>query len=403
MLEKIKKKSFLKIIYVGSGNAFNAALGFLFLGAAAKMLPLEQFGKYALLSALLISLAKIMDFGTNSIFVAKSITEDDTKLKNHFVSLKLILFIVSFIVSLLALHFLDLLTFKIILVFTAGLIFYGINFTLFGFYQKVENYTMLIFLNTVPALVKGTYAILIFLGFLKLDFVQFFQIFSLAIGPSALLFAFLPKEFKNINLDFSFVKQYLKQAFSPGVSQLISEGIPAVNNSLAKIFTNFGSVGIYSLADKISSAFALVSFTIFTVLLPQNASRKKGKEGYDYLETVLLSIGVLILAFFTIIFSKYLIPLVFGAKFDQSLDLLNILVLANAIGAIHVFLENYFYVENKTKYLAYISSGKLVMLILFSIVLIPIFSLKGLAWAQLLAATITLGVVATMISEKKPT
>ena len=381
----------------------NAALGFVYLSVVARALEVDQFGRYALLVSLLIFLSRVMDFGTNSTYVAKSIATQDKSLTNHFISTKIILFIVSVIISLVLLFVFNLNSTAIVIAFVLGLLFYGINYTLFGLFQTVEKYTMLILLNSIPALIKGIFALLIFFGYVEFSFTNFFMVFSLSIGPSALLYFFLPADLKAVKLDFSKIKETIREVLSPGVSQLINEGFPAVSNTLARIYSNFTSVGIFSLADKISSAFVLVSFTIFTVLLPKNAQRKKENKGYDYKETIFLAVGVLALSIFTIIFAKFFIPWFFQNKYNESLSLLNIMVVAGAISAVHTFMENYFFVENKTHYLAFISGGKLALLLLLSIILIPILSLRGLAFSHLISATATLLVMIVLMSKKKPT
>jgi len=387
------RKSFVKISYVGIGNMFNAALGFIFLSVVARSLTVDQFGRYALLASLLVSLSKILDFGTNSNYVAGAIATQDKKLMDYFISIKVVLFFVALVASLLVLYLFKLNSLTIIITFILGLVFYGINYTLFGLFQKIEHYTALILLNTIPALIKGLFAALIFFQYVSISFENFFMVFSFSIAPSALLYFFLPNEIKSFRFDFTKVTSTVKKALSPGVSQLINESLPAVSNSLAKIYSNFTSVGLFSLADKISGAFVLVSFTIFTVLLPKNALRKREKQGYDFTETAVLSVGVLLLSFVTIVFARYFVPWFFQNKYDASLSLLNILVFAGALGAVHTFMENYFFVEGKTRYLAYISGGKLVSLLILSAILMPIFSLTGLAYAHLLASIITLGAV----------
>ncbi|MFC1756060.1 lipopolysaccharide biosynthesis protein [Patescibacteria group bacterium] len=397
------KKSLAKISYVGLGNMVNAALGFVYLSIVARALAVDQFGRYALLVSLLIFLSKIMDFGTNSTYVAKSITTQDKSLTSHFVSVKVVLFLVSTIASLILLVLFKLSSLDILFTFLLGLFFYGLNYTLFGLFQRIERYTILIFLNSIPALIKGLFAVLIFLGYVEFSFVNFFMVFALSIGPSALLYFFLPDDLKKIKLDFSKMGATIKEAVSPGISQLINEGFPAVSNSLARIYSNFTSVGIFSLADKISSAFVLVSFTIFTVLLPKNATRKKEKKGYDYKETLFLAVGVLFLSIFTIIFAKFFVPWFFQDKYNESLGLLNVMVVAGALSAVHTFMENYFFVEDKTHFLAYISGGKLALLLLLSVILIPALSLRGLALAHLIAAATTLFVMVYLMSKTKAT
>lgn len=401
MFKKLFRKSFVSISLVGIGTVLNAGLGFLYLSSVAKTLPLEEFGKYALLASLLVSLSKILDFGTNSLYVAQAITHDDKKLTDYFNSNKILQLLIAIPVSFLILFFFKLTTAQILLIFFAGLFFYGINYALFGIFQKEENYLMLVLLNTMPALVKGGFAALILLGAVNLEFTQYFTVFALSVAPSALLFFALPERYKNFSINFSRAKRTLKEALSPGISQLISEGFPAVGNSIAKISLGFSDVGIFSIADKISSAFVLVSFSIFTVLLPKNAARKRDKQSYDYTETLTLSAGVLLLSVVAIAIARVFIPWFFENKYDESLNLINLLVFSGALGSIHAFMENYFYVENKTKYLALISGGKLLYLVVLSAVLVPIMQLQGLAIAHLTASALSTATVFYLVFRKK--
>ena len=61
-------------------------------------------------------------------------------------------------------------------------------------------------------------------------------------------------------------------------------------------------------------------------------------------------------------------------------------------------MENYFYVEGKTSYLAFISIGKIILIILLALFLVPQFSLIGLAWSQLLASIVALAVVSYLVA-----
>jgi O-antigen/teichoic acid export membrane protein len=323
--------------------------------------------------------------------------EEDHTLLNRFLSLKLLLLAVTVPISLVILYFFKLAIPIVLLTFVLGLVFYDINYTLFGLFQKLENYTMLILINLLPAVIKGIFAYFVFTRTFSFNIYYLFMVFSFSIGSSAITYFFLPRHLKKLDFRFSNVKTFFHETLSPGISQLITESFSAISNSLAKIFSSYAGVGIFSLADKISSVFVLISFTIFTVLLPKNTIRKREQKGYDYGETVILSIGVLLLAFVTIISARFFIPWFFENKFNDSLQILNIMVFAGAVSAIHTFMENYFFVENKTNYLAFISGGKLILLVLSALILIPLFSLTGLAWAYFISAGITLGVVSAMV------
>lgn len=397
MIDRLKSQSFLNISYVGFGNVLNAALGFVYLTAVAKYLSIDDFGKYALLASFLVTLSKLLDFGSSSTYVAKSLKEQDRSLLNRFLSLKIALLIFTIPLSALILSFFNLASPVVLITFILGLIFYDINYTLFGLFQRLENYTILILINLLPAAIKGIFAFFVFTKAYNFNINHLFMVFSFSIGSSTLAYFFLPENLKKLEFQFSEIKSFFRETLSPGISQLITESFSAISNSLAKIFSSYAGVGIFSLADKISGVFVLISFTIFTVLLPKNTIRKSKKEGYDYGETIILSVGVLLLAFFTIIAARFFIPWFFENKYNQSIQILNIMVFAGAISAIHTFMENYFFVENKTNYLAFIASGKLVLLVLLALILIPLFSLNGLAWAYLVSAGITLGIVSAMV------
>lgn len=395
----MEKKSILSISYVGIGTAFNAGLGFLFLTALAKTLSVEEFGKYALLSSLLVAISKILDFGTTSLYVSKSITQEK-ELKSVLVSTRIILFLISLPISILALVLLNLATAPIFLIFLSGIIFYGLNYTIFAFFQKEQDYLALILINLIPALLKGLFAALLFFRITTLSVEQAFMIFAFSIGLSLILYFFLPAKYKYTKFSLLGVWDFLKQTLSPGTSQIISDSFSAIGNSIAKITTNLTSLGVYSMADKISSVFVFVSFSIFTVLLPKNAQREKDNKKYDFKETAFLATGVFVLATFIVFAARFIVPWFFENKFNDSLPVLNILVFASAIAAINMFMENYFYVVGKTNYLAKIALTRLGFLFIFSALLIPFMAIKGLAMAQLLAALINLLIVIYLI--KKP-
>ncbi len=384
------ERSLQKIILVGAGNVFNAVLGFTFLSMVAKTLNLESFGKYALITTLLVAVSKLIDFGTNSVYVAKAISTSDNSLTDTFYTLKIVLLLISVPVSIILLNILKLGNPNLLTLFLLGLFAYAINYTLNTFFQKMERFAHLVSLNTLPALVKGTFAYLILSGKLELNLDQVFAVFSLSLFSSVLLIFLLPKEYKKFKIDFSKVKDFIKESTPAGISQLIYEGWPSIANTIAKIARDFSNVGIFSIAEKIANILALASISVFTVLLPKNARRKKRREGYDFKEIFVISMLILIVAFFGVFASKFFMSKFFGEKFAESLPLLGFLIFASAFTSIHTFMEHYFFIEEKTNYIMYINVGRLFIFLGLSWILIPTLSLKGLALANLLSAFVAL-------------
>jgi O-antigen/teichoic acid export membrane protein len=398
----VLKKSLLKISFVGFGNFLNAGLGLMFIAALAKSLSLEDFGRYSLITSVLVLIAKLTDFGTNSLFVAKSIKEDEHA-ADKFVSLKLVLLAVALPIAFAILYFFGFHNWQIILLFIGGICVYSANFALFGFFQKLERFSFVILVNAIPAIIKGILAPLIFFSFINISFIGGVAIFVLSVIPSILLYFYLPGSLKKFNLSLTGIKEVFFETLPAGVSQLIAEGWYAIANGIAKIAQGFADVGIFSLAEKISTVFSLISLSIFTVLLPKNARNKKDNLGYDFLETILLGLGIVGLSFLAIFGAKVGVPIVFGDKFSRSLILLDILIFSSAITAIHTFIENYFFVESKTHGLFYISTAKLAVFLTGAALMVPALGLLGLAYAQLTAsiAALTASILFILRANKK--
>ena len=392
------KKSLIRIGLVGIGNVFNALLGFAYLSIVAKTLDLESFGKYALLATLLVAVSKIIDFGTNSVYVADSISKDDDTLLDTFYTLKLILLSISIPVSVIILSLLKLNSPNIVLYFILGLIAYTINYTLNSFFQKKQKFFPLILLNTFPAVIKGIFALLIVLNIVSFNLDKAFMVFSLSIFSSVILWLFLPDEFKNSKFDFTKVRQYLKKSAPAGVSQLIFEGWPSISNAIAKITNSFSHVGIFAIAEKVANILQLGAISIFTILLPKNAYAKKRNEKYDFKEVLVISILILVLAFFGTFISRYFVSDFFDDKYAMSIPLLALLIFSSAFTSIHNFMENYFFIEEKTNYIMYINVGKLVLFLLISWILVPAYSLRGLAISNLVSAIMALSATVIFIS-----
>jgi len=382
----VPTKSIKKISLVGAGNVFNAGLGFLFLTAVARTLDLETFGKYALLSTLLLTLSKIVDFGANSVFVARSITEQNNKLSDTLFTLKILQFIITIPISLVCLKLLNVFTPTIALIFILGTGAYTMNYLFYAYFQRAEKYSEMILLNTIPQLIKAAVAVALFANIFPATLDLSFGVFSLTILAGALLYFRLPSENKRPHIDPTGLAILFKEALPAGTSQIVYESWGTLNNAIAKFAKGFSDVGILSLANKISNIFSLVSLSIFAVLLPKNATRKLTGKRYDYAETLLISLGIIALAALSVFASEIFVIRVFGEKFAGSVGLLDILIIAAAISSIHTFLENFFFVESKTNYIIISTGIKLASYGCAVALLLPVYDLYGIAWANLVSA-----------------
>lgn len=394
-----------KVSFVSAGNILNAGFGLIFLTACARVLTPADLGRYALLTTLLVFMSKVVDFGSNSVFVAESLKVGNIReLVKTFYALKLILFGSAFLVSLIIYYALGFKAPELLAILLFGLVFYSINVTFFALFQSMEMFGHAVLLNSIPAFVKAVIGGFMLLGVINLSFVAIYATFCLSMGLCMFLYFFIPKEFKqlnNVGITGGVFTQVFRGSFPAGVSQLISQGWSAISNTIVKFSSGFSNVGVFYLADKISNVFSLISLSIFTVVLPQNARRQKENLPHDMKETAVLALLITILAVGFVSVSGFFVTTVFGSKYAGSLLILDILIISAAISAIHAFMENYFYIHNSTKTIMYISLAKLSIFVILSLLLLPVLSLKGLAFSQLVSAIVGLILVSYLTVRNK--
>lgn len=384
------KKSLFNVSVVSLGNIFNSVLGFVFLATVAKVLSVETFGRYALITSLLVAIAKMIDFGTNSVFVANSIRDETTNSTNAFISLKIILLALTLPISAIALHLLGLFNTTNFILFSIGLFGYGINQTLYAFFQKSEQFAMTFLINTVPGVIKSFVGILAVLNFVTISFDLALAVFTGSIITSVLFYPFVSTDYREFKLSFLGTRKLIKSSVSAGISQLIGVGWSAIANSMLSLSRTLTDVGIYSLANKIANIFSLISLSVFTVLLPANAKRVRDKVGYDFKETAIISILILTMSLLALILGKTFIQVFFGEKYAGSLPILNILIISYSFNAISSFVSNYFYISENTNALLAVTLITLGVFITSGLILIPLYATQGLAISHLISSCVGL-------------
>lgn len=384
------KDSIIKIGYVSVLNFVNLGLGLILFLSLAQRLSIEDFGIYALLTLLLVSLSKIIDFGSNSTFVSEFISKGKHSL-NEVISFKIISFFVVSLISVLILVYVNKITdFSIIFTFILGLFFYGINYSLFGLFQKDEEFFKASLLNFLPALVKAIFGGLFIFGFLIPDYTLGFQVFSLSMAASALFLNFKIKEIKTFKFTFS-IRTFFKKFYLAGISQAINESWSTISNQILAILRTLVDLGSFSLASKLSNVFSLISYSIYTVILTTNAKRRKYLISYNLTESLILGIFLIIIATIGSFVAPIFFKVFFGNKFDDSIIIFTILLFSQAFASIHKFLDNFFFIEEKSQTLLKFTTIKLLLFIILSVLLTNTYGIIGLAVADLVVSlTITI-------------
>jgi O-antigen/teichoic acid export membrane protein len=381
------KQSAKNISLVSLTNLINLGLGVILFLAAAIKLSKEDFGIYSLLTLLLVSLSKIIDFGSNSSFVSEFIGKSKNYL-NELINFKIVAFIITSIISAITIIFLNkIYDFSIISAFILGLFFYGINYLLFAMFQKDEEFVKASLLNFFPALVKGIFGLLILTNLYHPNLTNTFQIFSISMIASALMIPLKAKELKSFKLDFK-IAHFVKNFYLAGVSQIINESWNTISNQIIKLVKSLADLGTFSLASKLSNVFSVISYSIYTVILTSNAKRKRDDLSYNIKESLILGTFLLALASLGTIISPFFFKIFFGNKYDDSIFIFSILLFSQAFASIHKFLDNYFFVEEKSNVLFSLTNFKLFVFVGLSVLLTFNYGLIGIASADLISSVL---------------
>jgi PST family polysaccharide transporter len=382
------KDSLKNISLVSVTNLVNLGFGLVLFLAVATKLSKEEFGIYGLLTLLLVSFSKLIDFGSNSNYVTEFISKNKQYL-NELVSFKIYAFFFAAFLSVVVLIFLNQISqVEILSSFILGLFFYGVNYTLFALFQRDEEFIKASLLNFIPATIKLCFGSLILLELITINLSQAFIIFSLSMAGSLFFVFFKYKELKEVKLKLN-VKHFVRNFYLAGFSQTINESWSTISNQILKILKSLADLGTFSLASKLSNVFSIISFSIYTVILTSNAKRRRDETGYNIKESLILGLFLIFLATVGSIIAPYFFKLIFDDKFDDSIIIFSILIFSQAFTSIHKFLDNYFFIEEKSITLLKITSTKLVFFIILSIILTSSYGIVGLAFADLIVSIST--------------
>ncbi|MBI4091337.1 hypothetical protein HY419_01130, partial [candidate division WWE3 bacterium] len=274
----------------------------------------------------------------------------------------------------------------------------ALNDYIFAHFQALENYLLTSLVNILPALAKLIFAFLLLFLLTNSSLEKTFFLYVSALLSSSLL---IPLVKSGKTEEAVYLKDGLKDlallGFPAGIAQALILALPVINNSILLATSSFTLVADFSLAEKIASIFAILAYSIFTVMLPQKAKEVFITKFYDFKHAIILSFVVGIAVAITYALSEPVISSLFGEKYLNSIPILKILAVSAGINSIFIFMENYFLIFNKTGVLLRLNSLRVLGLVILGSFLALNYGPVGLAIANLAVALLTLVALALEI------
>ena len=323
-------------VYYTLGLATQKALSFVYFIFVARMLGVENQGKYSFALTFTTVFAILLDFGITNILIREAARnkEDSQKYLANAVTLKLLGSLLIYLVIVVAVNLMGYPEITKNMVYVSGLVMILDSFALsfFGIirgHQNLRFESISVVINQLIVLGVGLYALYSHWSLVALVAVYLFG------SGFNVLFSWLSLKFKyrikvKISFDKKIVLNIIKWSLPFAVAGIFSRIYSAMDIILLSKMSGDRSVGIYSVAYKVAFALQFVALAFSASIYPAFCnyfahSKKKlsqlfVKSMYWLIVLALpLSLGLIAIA------DKVVVP-VFGAQYLESILPLQILM-----------------------------------------------------------------------------
>lgn len=391
--EIIKTKTISHSIITFSGTAINGVLGLLFFIFLARFLGPEKFGIISISIVILTLVADISDIGINTgiiNFVGRMITKDKAGayrimklgLKYKLISWSIVLITGFFFADSIAIYLFqkpelgDYLKYSFLGV--GGALLFSFVTNCLQAYQKYIQWSILnILLNAVRLLVVLILALIGTLDTLPALFTYLLMPF-LGFFVGLLL---LPKKFLLVKNEGLELKSFLSYNKWVALSIILAAVSSRVDTFFTARFLTITEAGFYQVAVQITSIVPQAVYALAVVVAPKLAGMSSSTEAFKYLKKLqILTIGIALIGLFAIPFSFFLIPLFYSEIYERSIAPFSILLLAQLVFLISIPAHQaIFYYFSRPGLFVCILLIQLILTIILSVNLIPIYGSNGAA------------------------
>ncbi len=390
-ISKIKSKTLQDLLKVLSGNIVAQGIGFLNIIIISRDLGPEQYGIFSLLLAIFTVAVQISDFGVSTSYV-KYVSENLSKAKGIFVTVILSKVALSLII-IVALYFLSgvISDFffdsrkyqKLIELIAVAILFQSFFGVIVGHFQAIQNFKVFSYLNITHNLLKLLSVIIISFSFSQEKHLEYFML-SYAFVVIFLIFSISIKNYKLFRyikqFDFNYFIQIYKLGFWVFLSSLAVMVIMRLDIMMLQKMSNSLEVGYYSVAMNLAMIFPLITTSLVTTLLPKMDEFLKNHTVKEYVKRVLSNtkyvIGILIILE---LISPFVIKILFGEQYIESISVFQILLVAFTFGVIINPISLVMYSINKAYLLTAMNWVQLPLNYFGNLLLIPMWQADGAA------------------------
>ena len=389
----LDKRFLINFSWLNAASITNKLISFVYVVILVRLLPQASYGVYNLVWAQIGLLGSWQDLGTTPYGLLQGNSRNAAKLNSIF-TLRIILAFVVAIATLISAVWLNYATpiIKTVAIFSGFYLYTAIS----GFFLVMAALQKRL---TIPAILSIAFNTVligsnIFVLILTKDVFAVFKITALYYFIYGLFLLFVTKKYffpVKLNFNIKLFKQVIRQSL---VFTLISF---SVSFYLKSNFIMIGKIwgptqlAIYSAAYKFFEVPQLMvanynfsSIPTFRSYFIRSLARYWSKVKNDTLFLLMLSLPITI---FTWIFGGFIINLFFSNRYSESIQILNILIIALPMILLSSVFISALYAQRKEKMVAVVFIGLGLFNFLLNLVLLPRMGINITAWLLVITQT----------------
>ena len=297
----------------------------------------------------------------------------------------------------------------LIFIIASATIFQSFNVVDFYFQSKVMS-KFVVYVNIISLFLSSIVKITLILNQASLVAFAWAILFDSFILACGFIYFYIKKnlkfKIKNLKLKIKTATSLLKDSWPLILSGITISIYMKIDQVMIKEMMNAEAVGQYAAAVRLSEVWYFIPVTIAASLFPAIINAKKVSEKLYYRRLQKLYdlnfFVALILGLPVIVFSNFIVELLYGQQFNQSAQILSIHMFCGFLVFMGVVRGKWMLNENLQRYDLFIHIIGAIANIIFNYIFISLLGIRGAAYGTLLSYIFTLFFSSLIIKKIRP-